>query len=194
MIDPGFNAILIRACADLADLAETLGDTTIAAANRARADKGIAALDALWSEGHGLYLCKDRTTGNLIESASLGGMLPALADIPAARAAAIARTIERWSAKVKFIVPSQDPDDPRFEAKRYWRGPVWLVTNYMIADGLAASGETAVADHIRRSSLELITQSGFAEYYDPITAEPCGGGRFTWTAAMVLEFLAEPAQ
>ena len=30
----------------------------------------------------------------------------------------------------------------------------------------------------------------FAEYYDPISAEPCGGGRFTWTAAMVLEFLA----
>jgi hypothetical protein len=59
----------------------------------------------------------------------------------------------------------------------------------MIADGLTAIGETAVADHITRSSLELITQSGFAEYYDPLTGEPCGGGRFTWTAAMVIEFL-----
>ncbi|WP_193334773.1 amylo-alpha-1,6-glucosidase [Devosia beringensis] len=189
VIDPGFNAILIRACADLADLAEALGERQIGAANRARAKKGIAALEGLWSDSHGLYLCKDRTTGKLIDSASLGGMLPALADIPAGRAAAIARTIERWSDKVKFIVPSQDPDDPRFEAKRYWRGPVWLVTNYMIADGLAASGERAVADHIRRSSLDLIIESGFAEYYDPITAEPCGGGRFTWTAAMVLEFI-----
>ena len=33
-------------------------------------------------------------------------------------------------------------------------------------------------DHIVRSSLELIIQSGFAEYYDPTTGEPCGGGRF----------------
>ena len=73
--------------------------------------------------------------------------------------------------------------------KRYWRGPIWLVTNYMIADGLKAAGEAEMADGIMRSSLDLITQSGFAEYYDPITAEPCGGGRFTWTAAMVIEFL-----
>lgn len=191
VIDPGFNAILIRSCADLADLADILGESDFAAANRARAKKGIAALDALWSDSHGVYLCKDRTTGELIGNASIGGLLPAFAAIPAGRAAQIARTIEAWSGKVKFVVPSQDPSDPRFEAKRYWRGPVWLVTNYMIADGLAATGETRVAEHITRSSLKLITHSGFAEYYDPITAEPCGGGRFTWTAAMVLEFLAK---
>jgi hypothetical protein len=65
--------------------------------------------------------------------------------------------------------------------------------NYMIADGLRVNGETAVADEIVRSSLELITQSGFAEYYDPMTGEACGGGRFTWTAAMVIEFLDQAA-
>ncbi|NMA97596.1 MAG: hypothetical protein GX970_05705 [Phyllobacteriaceae bacterium] len=30
---------------------------------------------------------------------------------------------------------------------------------------------------------------GFSEYYDPATGAPLGGGRFSWTAAMVLEFL-----
>jgi hypothetical protein len=63
--------------------------------------------------------------------------------------------------------------------------------NYMIADGLRAIDEEEVADHIVRSSLELITRSGFAEYYDPESGEPCGGGRFTWTAAMVIEFLEQ---
>ena len=43
---------------------------------------------------------------------------------------------------------------------------------------------------ITRSSLDLIRTSGFAEYYDPRSGEPLGGVRFTWTAAMVLEFLA----
>ncbi|TIT72985.1 MAG: hypothetical protein E5W56_19895, partial [Mesorhizobium sp.] len=77
VVDPGFNAILIRAAADLADLAEALGETGIAAANRARAEKGIAAMERLWSEAHGQYLCLDRVTGKLLDSASVGGILPA---------------------------------------------------------------------------------------------------------------------
>lgn len=189
VIDPGFNAILIRSATDLAILAHELGEMEIAKVNRERAERGLAALDSLWSEEDGLYLCKDRTTGELIPSASIGGILPVFAEVPYARAHEVARTIERWSTDARFIIPSHNPRDPRFEQKRYWRGPAWLVTNYMIADGLRNVREAGVADHIVRSSLELITQSGFAEYYDPLTGDPCGGGRFTWTAAMVMEFL-----
>ena len=189
VVDPGFNAILIRSATDLAALADELGEHEIAEANRARAARGLAALESLWSARHGQYLCRDRVTGQLIESASIGGILPVFSAVPRQRAQDVARTIERWAERVRFIVPSHDPFDPRFEPKRYWRAPAWLVMNYMIQDGLRAVGETAVADHIVRSSLELITHSGFAEYYDPLTGEPCGGGRFTWTAAMVIEFL-----
>ena len=189
VVDPGFNAILIRSATDLAALADELGEPEIAARNHARAEAGLAALETLWSEPHGQYLCRDRVTGQLIDSASIGGILPVFAAVPKARAEAIARTIESWAAEVKYIVPSHDPADPRFEPKRYWRAPAWLVMNYMIQDGLRSVGETATADHIVSSSLELITRSGFAEYYDPTTGEPCGGGRFTWTAAMVIEFL-----
>jgi hypothetical protein len=189
IVDPGFNAILIRGCADLAVVAEALGETDIATANRRRAEKGLAALERLWSARHGQYLCLDRTTGELVDSASIGGLLPAFAAIPAERARSIARTIERIGQKAKYLVPSHDLDDARFDAKRYWRGPVWLVCNYLIVDGLTRAGETDIANAIIRSSLDLIEESGFAEYYDPVTGEPCGGGRFTWTAAMVLEFL-----
>ena len=189
VVDPGFNAILIRSAIDLAALADELGEPEIAARNRARAEKSLAALETLWSDRHGQYLCRDRITGELIDSASIGGILPVFAAVPKARAEAIARTIESWARQVKYIVPSHDPADPRFEPKRYWRAPAWLVMNYMIQDGLRSAGETAMADRIVKSSLELITQSGFAEYYDPTTGEPCGGGRFTWTAAMVIEFL-----
>ncbi|KAF0116532.1 MAG: hypothetical protein FD150_377 [Rhodobacteraceae bacterium] len=64
------------------------------------------------------------------------------------------------------------------------------MVNYMIADGLARSGLAEASAAITRSSLDLIRTSGFAEYYDPESGEPLGGSRFTWTAAMVLEFLA----
>jgi len=46
---------------------------------------------------------------------------------------------------------------------------------------------------IETASLELINTGGFAEYYDPLTGEPCGGGSFTWTAAMVMEFIGRAA-
>jgi mannosylglycerate hydrolase len=189
VVDPGFNAILIRSATDLADLAETLGETAIAAENRALATRGLAALEGLWSEPDGQYLCRDRVTGGLIASASVGGLMPAFAAIPAARAAAIATSIDRHATR--YRVASHSPADPRFDAKRYWRGPVWLVINYMIADGLARAGAAEAAEKIAASSLELIRSSGFAEYYDPLTGAPLGGGRFTWTAAMVLEFLAQ---
>ena len=188
VVDPGFNAILIRACADLADLAEALGEPALAAENRRFAAKGLAALDQLWSEAHGQYLCLDRVQGALIDSASIGGILAAFCAIPASRAATIARTIDTHGTR--FRVPSHMPSDARFDAKRYWRGPVWLVVNYMIADGLARAGQEDAAAKITGSSLDLIRESGFAEYYDPISGAPLGGGRFTWTAAMVLEFLA----
>jgi hypothetical protein len=33
-----------------------------------------------------------------------------------------------------------------------------------------------------------IAESGFAEYHDPLTGAPLGGGRFAWMAAMAVEF------
>lgn len=189
IVDPGFNAILIRSCADLADLADALGEAEIAALSRAHAKQGIAAMESLWSDAHGQYVCFDRTTGGLVESASIGGLLSAFAAIPAQRSAAIATRIAKLSDTAQFLVPSHDPTAPGFDALRYWRGPVWLIVNYMIEDGLRRAGHHDIARRIADDSVKLIEQSGFAEYYDPITAEPCGGGTFTWTAAMVIEFL-----
>ncbi|WP_174822845.1 MGH1-like glycoside hydrolase domain-containing protein [Ruegeria lacuscaerulensis] len=66
----------------------------------------------------------------------------------------------------------------------------------MIADGLAHAEHPEIIARIVDDSLRRIEQSGLAEYYDPVTEEPCGGKTFTWTAAMVIEFLLhsrEPA-
>ena len=49
-------------------------------------------------------------------------------------------SLARWAMRVRYLVPSTDPDDPRFEPVRYWRGPVWAVVNWMISDGLAQAG------------------------------------------------------
>jgi hypothetical protein len=189
VVDPGFNAILIRSCLETAALADALDAPEIAARHRKLAEQGLVALDGLWSDRHGQYLPFDRVGGRLSESPSIGGLIPVFAPIPAPRAAALASTIGSMGTEVRYLVPSHAPSDPRFDLKRYWRGPVWLVCNYMIADGLGRAGEVAMAERLTADSLQLIEQSGFAEYYDPRDGTPLGGGRFSWTAAMVLEFL-----
>ncbi len=196
IVDPGFNGILIRSCVDLADLADRLGEPEIAARNRAWAQNGIDAMETLWNESDSQYRCFDRTIGAQVKNASIGGLLAAFAPIPKARAEQIGARINRLGQNAKFLVPSQPVDSVEYDGKRYWRGPAWLIVNYMIADGLEQAGQTKVVERIISDSLSLIKKSGFAEYYDPVTGEPCGGKTFTWTAAMVLEFLTkmkEPA-
>lgn len=189
IVDPGFNGILLRSCSDLATLAEELGEPGIAQEARAMAEKGLAAMDTLWSDAHGQYLCYDRAIQALVDSPSVGGILPVFAPLPAARVKAIAERITTLGETARYLVPSHDVTAPEFDGLRYWRGPVWLIVNYMIADGLRQAGQMDLMDRIMDHSLSLIDLGGFAEYYHPLTGEPCGGGQFTWTAAMVLEFL-----
>ncbi len=191
VVDPGFNGILLRSCMDLADLADALGEIEIAEKSRAQATRGIAAMESLWSDTHGQYLCQDRRQNALIDSPSVGGLIAAFAPIPAHRAKALADRVTAMANKVSYLVPSHDPDAPDYDGKRYWRGPAWLIVNYLISDGLRRAGQIEVANRIATSSVQLIEKSGFAEYYDPKTGEPCGGTRFTWTAAMVIEFIAQ---
>lgn len=193
VVDPGFNAILVRSCLDTAELATALGESSIAEEQRRWAQNGLAALEDLWSDARGQYLCRDRVSGKLVDSPSIGGLLPVLAPIPEDRASRIAATIRAQAERVRYLVPSHDPRDGRFDARRYWRGPVWSVCNFLIASGLRAAGHDDLADRIARDCLKLVARSGFAEYYHPDDGAPLGGRRFSWAAAIVLELLAATA-
>ena len=191
VVDPGFNAILLRSEEDLSALAVELGLSAIAQAARARAEKMRGAFGMLWREEAGQYRCFDRGAGRAAASDSVGGLLPVFAGVGTRKQQeTLAATIARWREKCRFGVASHDPADPRFDSRRYWRGPCWLIVNYMLADGLLRAGLAEAYERILADSLTLIRESGFAEYYDPLDGKACGGGRFTWTAAMVIEFLA----
>jgi hypothetical protein len=188
--DVGVNSILLRADRDLLALAQELG----IGAGRDELDgwieRGRAALQELWSEADGGYRSRDGLTGELLSIGTSASFLPLFAAAaPPERAADLAATLERWASAVRFLVPSTDPTSPLFEPRRYWRGPVWLIVNWMVADGLRACGRADLADRLREDSLELVRRNGFFEYFDPLTGEGLGGANFTWTAAVTLFWL-----
>jgi len=93
---------------------------------------------------------------------------------------------DRIASKVRYMVPSLDPDDPGFQMIRYWRGPVWAVVNWMIGTGLAEAGHAAPAERIRGDTRAMMDQTGFFEAYSPIDGSGSGGDDFSWTAAIRL--------
>jgi glycogen debranching enzyme len=95
-------------------------------------------------------------------------------------------TLARWAGRVRFLVPSTDPDSPAFEPLRYWRGPVWGMMNWMIADGLDWAGEAALAARVRADTIALIDGAGLCECFDATDGAGAGGADFSWTAAIRL--------
>ena len=190
VVDPGFNAILIHSELALSRLATLLGDNDLAQRLAERAAQSIEAMNTLWHADLGQYACLNRRTGQRVHSASIGGLLPLLV-LPNGHphVGDVCDKLNDWLDKAPFGVCSMDPQDVRFDGKRYWRGPSWLIVNFLLITGLRQCGQTDLARRVMQASLKCIQKSGCSEYYHPMTGEALGGGTFTWTAAMVIEFL-----
>ncbi len=184
--DVGTNAILLRAERDLHALAVRFGTLAEQAEIAARIDRLGAALERLWSADRGVYVSEDLIPHAPIEIGTAAGFLPLYAGHAPARAAAMRVTLARWSSHVSRLVPSIDPADPCFEQKRYWRGPIWAVVNWMIAEGFGRAGDMDLANRIRGDTRTLISSAGFCEYFDPTDGAGLGGANFSWTAAIWL--------
>lgn len=65
-----------------------------------------------------------------------------------------------------------------YEPRRCWRGPVWLIVNWMIAQGLTSYDAHALAEQLRQDSLDLISKAGFFEHFNPESGEGFGGRGF----------------
>jgi hypothetical protein len=165
--DIGMSMILLRANRDLLALANMLGrDGEEISGWIARAENGI---HWLWDEAAGTWCSRDLLTGRFsgfVTSASFLSSYAGLVD--PARDLAMLGHIERIAGRVRYLLPSLDPDDPGFQMVRYWRGPVWAVVNYMIGVGLAEAGHRHWADKVRDDTLGLIARTGFYEAFSPL--------------------------
>lgn len=190
VLDVGVNAILHRADADLAAMSERFGKSTDNAAIATRMERRASAFKRLWSSSRNLYQPFDLIAGQQLDVVASSGFIPLYAGIHC-QTSAIIMELRRWMQDLAFGVPTVPASAISFDRRRYWRGPIWAVVNWLIADGLGRAGEHELANRVAQDTLRLIREHGFCEYFDPIDGTGLGGNAFTWTAAVFLVMASE---
>jgi glycogen debranching enzyme len=66
-----------------------------------------------------------------------------------------------------------------------WRGPTWISGNWFLVLGLLRHGFRDEATELTRSTLRLVTEHGFREFFNPFTGEPYGANGFAWSTLAV---------
>lgn len=185
--DVFFNAILIRANTHLRAIALALGKTLPDDLQLA-INKAPHAFETLFANGN--YWSRNLRNDELIQEPTIAGFLALYAGtIPPAHAHILAQTLQRPTYWATYGIASVPTDSLYFGAHRYWQGPVWVNTNWLIADGLERYGYTDLASKLRQQTIQLVAKHGMYEYFSPIDGSCAGTHDFSWTAALVIDML-----
>lgn len=180
--DPTMTFTLLRAARDLLAMGDELGlDAGELAQHIETLEAGAATL---WNPDLGCYDSRNAKSGAFAGCVSNASFLCWYAGLH--RPEMVAQ-LDRIMAAVPHPVPSHDPTSPKFDAKRYWRGPTWAVMNMLIGLGLQEMHQPQ-GSALREATARMISTFGFAEYFDPTNGDPAGGNSFTWTAAVWLSW------
>jgi glycogen debranching enzyme len=192
MIDVGMSMELLRANRDLLVMAKAMRDEAVIAELEARIALSEKGMDWLWNEDAGAYCSRDATTdqsSGLVTNASFLAFYAGVGN--STQRARLIAALERITGTATYLVPSLEAGSRAYDHKRYWRGPIWLVVSYMVAQGLAEAGHNVWADRICSDSARLIEKSGFYESFSPEDGSGSGGPDFSWTAAMWLAWCSK---
>ncbi|MDJ0918158.1 MAG: hypothetical protein QNJ05_10360 [Woeseiaceae bacterium] len=190
--DVGMTMILLRATRDLLALAKALARNDDRPQIEGYLRQLETGVDYLWDDKHQTFCSRDTVNGQHSGMVTSASFLYAYAD--AGNEEQRKQMLSHWeriSANAEYMLPSHDPDNVHFDHMRYWKGPVWMVVNYMLAQGFAEQGMPEAADRIKADSRRLIEGFGFNEAFSPKTGAGTGGSDFSWTAAMWLAWCGQ---
>lgn len=188
--DLAYNSILIRANEHLLQIAKSIR-ATVPPELLTSIELTRKTLEELWDPYTEQYYSRDFVTHKLIKVPSIAALLPLYAgSVSKERAATLVKSIENEHIfGPPYPVPSAPLNSPWFNPERYWQGPTWFNTNWLIADGLRRYGYHAHAEAIVEGSLELVKSGNFSEYFNPLSGNPLGAPNFSWTAAIAIDWL-----
>lgn len=143
--------------------------------------------ERMWSESAGMFLNIDSRTGKFVRIKTWTNFVPLWAKI--ATQAQANKTIrehllnpkEFWA---RYGVRTVAADEPLYNPRSgYWRGPVWVISNYLLMHGLMNYGFGAQAKSLAQKTVSLLIldlkkSGGMNENYDPDNGAPRSAGHF----------------
>jgi len=97
-----------------------------------------------------------------------------------------------WTA---VAPPAVSLDEPSFSLRehfeglrRYWRGPAWVNSAWLVWRGMVRLGYEQEAATLARAITETVAREGLREFYDPHDGSGMGAEDFAWSA-LALELL-----
>jgi hypothetical protein len=193
-----FSAILVAANEALLEIARVIGapDEDRSVVER-WIERGREGLMRQWDTDLGLCLDYDLRRNAPLVARTVAGFAPLVAGgleperIEKLLEGLYSRDFLGHPRLRRPLPPSASPDEPRFHPRSYWRGPVWPAVTWLLWRSLMrVEEETEKAEALRGFALKELRAGSFAEYFEPFTGEPLGSDDQSWTAAVVLDWLA----
>jgi hypothetical protein len=179
-------------------LVNTMWSLSLQALGRPSATPALVA--RLWEERRGLFVDEAQPGGVRPAPVTWASLAPlALPDLPEQ----IGRRLveEHLLNKREFLTlvappsvaasePSYEPDGGHGPIRRYWRGPTWVNSAWMVWLGMRRLGYEAEAKRLADGLITAVEREGLREYYDPRTGNGLGAKDFAWSA--LIAELADP--
>ncbi|MFC6894754.1 hypothetical protein ACFQGX_04430 [Nonomuraea dietziae] len=150
-----------------------------------------ALMERLWD---GCFHARDLRTNRLIPVTTVAAFGPLLdPELPRHAVTALVEILEsaRFMGATGYPVPSCEIRAPQFDRTRYWRGPSWVNTNWLLRRAAAVHDLPHLVQLLTSSTLRLVRQAGFRECFDPFDGSGRGCRDFSWSAALTLDLLAD---
>jgi hypothetical protein len=190
--DLTFNSILIRANSCLKQIAKDIKVDlpTELLETMAKSEK---ALEELWDDQAGQYFSRSFVSHKLIEEETIATLMPLYSG--AINQERANRLVEIMKKKRRYALPWPLPTVPlnsaNFDPFKYWQGPTWINTNWLIIEGLRRYGFNEEAKLLAERTIELVSLNGPSEYFSPLDGTPAGADNFSWSAALTIDLIED---
>ena len=196
--DPLFNSILIKSNESLINLYKIIGNEekkieTLTQFQRKSIEGINNKLFDNKLSSYVYYDLRNKEKISLISSSSFSPLFCGAPDKSLSKKL-IETLVEKFGDENKYLCASFDTTSDKFNPKKYWRGPIWINLNWIIYLGLKRYNETKLAERIKKDTIDLVSNLGFYEYFEPFKNKKMkgyGGNNFSWTAALCIDLISE---